>query len=312
MITRCHDNRDDDGADVPTVEIEEPELLPALPARGGDGFEAKEIETMRAAGVRIDDDDEPAPENVPNTEESRERATYEDWGHTGICYRRRLGCENIKAKINSDRATAEEQRYMNRGSLFLLFFPIAYLWSIVQYINIDLREYEKITYGELIRYIGIWFLIATVDGHSKKSFWMDDEDMDRRFQGSPFTLNDLMTESRFDFITRNLIFNIEQNPTYKDPFFPIRTLISKWNENLKSLFKPSWLVCLDESMSKWIQRWTCPGFVFCPRKPWPFGNEWHTIACSETTIIFFVELVEGQDRPRQLGGKNTITLGGKL
>ena len=136
--------------------------------------------------------------------------------------------------------------------------------------------------------------------------------MDRRFQGAPFTLNDLMTESRFDFITRNLIFNMEQNPTYKDPFFPIRTLISKWNENLKSLFKPSWLVCLDESMSKWIQRWTCPGFVFCPRKPWPFGNEWHTIACSETTIIFFVELVEGQDRPRQLGGKNTITLGGKL
>jgi len=70
-------------------------------------------------------------------------------------------------------------------------------------------------------------------------------------------------------------------------------------------------VCLDESMSKWIQRWTCPGFVFCPRKPWPFGNEWHTIACSETTIIFFVELVEGQDRPRQLGAKKYNNIGGK-
>ena len=44
------------GEDPPTVEIEEPELLPALPARGGDGFEAEEIETMRATGFVIDDD----------------------------------------------------------------------------------------------------------------------------------------------------------------------------------------------------------------------------------------------------------------
>ena len=155
MITRCHDNRDDDGADVPTVEIEEPELLPALPARGGDGFEAKEIETMRAAGVRIDDDDEPAPENVPNTEKTSEGATYEAWGYTGICYRRRIGCENTKAKINAKRATAEEQRCMNRGSWFLLFFPIAYVWEVVQYVNNELRDYDKTTYVELIRHIGI-------------------------------------------------------------------------------------------------------------------------------------------------------------
>jgi len=110
--------------------------------------------------------------NVPNTEETSERATYEAWGHTGICYRRRVGCDNTKAKINSDRATAEEQRHMNRGSWFLPFFPIAYIWDVVQYVNNELRDHDKITYGELIRYMGIRFLIATVDGHSKKSFWM--------------------------------------------------------------------------------------------------------------------------------------------
>ena len=36
------------GEDLSTIEIEEPELLPALPARGGHGFEAEEIETMWA------------------------------------------------------------------------------------------------------------------------------------------------------------------------------------------------------------------------------------------------------------------------
>ena len=85
-------------------------------------LEAEEIETMRAAGVLIDDDNEPAPENIPNAEETSEGATYEGWGHTGICYRRRVGCDNTRAKINAERATAEEQRYMNRGSCFFYFF----------------------------------------------------------------------------------------------------------------------------------------------------------------------------------------------
>ena len=38
-----------------------------------------------------------------------------------------------------------------------------------------------------------------------------------------------------------------------------------------------------------------------PRKPHPFGNEYHTICCGETGIMYFVELVEGKDRPAQLG-----------
>ena len=119
------------GEDPYTVEIEEPELLPTLPARGGDGFEAEEIETMRAAGVVIDDENEPSPENLPNAEETSEGATYEPWCHTGICNRRRVCCNYNKAKINLDRASVEEQRYMDRGSWFLLFFPMAYLLNVV-------------------------------------------------------------------------------------------------------------------------------------------------------------------------------------
>ena len=58
--------------------------------------------------------------------------------------------------------------------------------------------------------------------------------------------------------------------------------------------------CLDESMSIWTNRWTCPGWVFCPRKPHPFGNEYHTICCALSGILFRLELVEGRDRPKEL------------
>jgi hypothetical protein len=49
-------------------------------------------------------------------------------------------------------------------------------------------------------------------------------------------------------------------------------------------------------MSAWISRWTCPGWVFCPRKPHPFlGNEYHSICCGDSGIIYQIKLVEGKD-----------------
>ena len=60
-------------------------------------------------------------------------------------------------------------------------------------------------------------------------------------------------------------------------------------------FQPGWIACLDESMSTWTNKFTCPGFMFVPQKPWPFGNEYHTICCGLSGILFGLELVEGKD-----------------
>lgn len=99
-------------------------------------------------------------------------------------------------------------------------------------------------------------------------------------------------------------------PTQFDHFWEIRKLVDEWNNNMTNQFSPSWVVCLDESMSKWINKWACPGFICIPRKPWPFGNEWHTIACGKSGILFFVELVKGQDRPAWMGNKKYDEKGG--
>ena len=37
-----------------------------------------------------------------------------------------------------------------------------------------------------------------------------------------------------------------------------------------------------------------------PRKPRPFGNEYHTICCGISGILFKMQLVEGKDRPKEL------------
>ncbi|KAL7475016.1 hypothetical protein ACHAW6_000950 [Cyclotella cf. meneghiniana] len=51
-------------------------------------------------------------------------------------------------------------------------------------------------------------------------------------------------------------------------------------------------------MSTWTNKYTCPGFVFSPRKPKDKGNEYHTICCRLTGIMFDWEIVERNDRPR--------------
>jgi hypothetical protein len=100
-------------------------------------------------------------------------------------------------------------------------------------------------------------------------------------------------------------------PNYHDPFFEIRKLVEAWNKNMTSNFRPSWISCLDESMSTWVNKYICPGYMFVPRKPWPFGNEYHTIACGVSEILYRMELVEGKDEPKEGRGRKEFDELGK-
>ena len=80
-------------------------------------------------------------------------------------------------------------------------------------------------------------------------------------------------------------------------------MVHCWNENMAKNFIPSWINCIDESMSMWVNEYTCPGFMFVPRKPWPFGNEYHDACYAKSDIIWLVNLQEGKDQPWELGVK---------
>ena len=63
-------------------------------------------------------------------------------------------------------------------------------------------------------------------------------------------------------------------------------------------FIPSWINCIDESMLKWVNECTCPGFMFVP-----FGNEYHDAGCCDSDIVWAVDLREGKDQPPELSNK---------
>ena len=61
---------------------------------------------------------------------------------------------------------------------------------------------------------------------------------------------------------------------------------------MQKIFIPYCISCIDESMSVWVNKFTCPVFVFCPRKPHPKGNNCHTICFGESVIMHVWDIVE--------------------
>ena len=48
---------------------------------------------------------------------------------------------------------------------------------------------------------------------------------------------------------------------------------------------------------------TCPEFVFCPRKPHPKEKKYHAIYGGESGIIHKWEIIEGKDSTKFSAGK---------
>ena len=66
---------------------------------------------------------------------------------------------------------------------------------------------------------------------------------------------------------------------------------------MMELFTTSWVSCLDEYMSTWTNKYSCPGWMFVPCKPWPFGNKYHMVCSSLSGFLWQMEIVEGKDAP---------------
>ena len=141
--------------------------------------------------------------------------------------------------------------------------------------------------------------MATINGPDHREFWSLGE-VDWFFGCAPMRLHNFMSRKRFEAILKALAITARQPPAFRDRFWVVREVLEAWNSNMTEQFTPSWVSCLDESMSPWTNKYSCPGWMFVPRKPWPFGNEYHTVCCSLSGILWQMELVEGKDSPSEI------------
>ena len=274
-------------------------LEPATVIPVSSGNLAEDIHRLRFEGFSIDDDNEPAIENIPaannDTDQSVENSLYQDWDSRTTCNRKSEGhCqENPKLLKSSSSET--------RLGYFCLFLPTDYIQSVlIPATNCEI-EGSRLTYGEFMTYLGMWLLMSTQVKTSVREYFSSAPINPYTSNGALFRLNSVMPYNRFNEITRALTYTDDDPPTYRDKFYEVRKMLRSFNDHMTSIFLAGWVSCLDESMSIWTSKWTCPGWMFVPRKPHPKGNEYHSICCSTSGIMFGIELVEGKDRPRQRG-----------
>jgi Transposase IS4 len=256
----------------------------------GRAIDADDIEALRGA-IPIDDDNEPAPENIPTAVpgDNGECSYADAWGHSGICLRRTtMAVDNLPYFIGLTQSPT-------LVDYFEFLFPKEYLINVIlNRINDNISD-GKVSYGEFLRWIGCWYIMATITGPQRHEYWKQADIS--IFSGAPFRLSTVMTGKRFKSILCSIEYTTDNPPLYQDKFYRIRGIVDAWNANMAANFRSGWMNCLDESMMVWTSPFSCPGFMMVPRKPHPFGNEWHTICCGISGLLFRLELVEGKDSP---------------
>ena len=130
----------------------------------------------------------------------------------------------------------------------------------------------------LTQCFGMWFLMATVVGFSCQKFFSSHEYHETE-SSCPYHLSKFMTLKRLELVLEHLCLSAPNPPSYYNTFWEVTDMLIAWKKNMSIFFGLSWITCLDESMSTWNSRWTCPGWVLYSCKPHPFGNEYHTICC---------------------------------
>lgn len=272
------------------VEVDDNDIV-EVPTVTAHGDHAEDIARLRAQGYDVDDDNDPAPENEPNAR-NNDILQYDAWGSRMVCMRMSEGHRFEGPRLL--RHLAEDQK---RISWFLLFLPNQWMKEVLLVeLNKNILGSTPVTWPEFLRFLGLLFLMATVQVGCNRRSWFEDTEPSE-FEGAPFRLQKYMKRTRFDDIMNALRYTNLPPPPYKDKFHQVRQMLKAWNDNMFSVFTASWVSCLDESMSPWTSRWTCPGWMFVPRKPHPMGNEYHTICCGVSGIMYHMELVEGKDKP---------------
>ena len=112
----------------------------------------------------IDDNNAPAPENIPAPNKNTD-GIFGDWDHSGSCYRALAGGCCLNARIS----------YSPHINLFELFFFTAFVKNvIIPQTNKHLTEnrlQHELSYGEFLWWIGLWLLMSTINGPDHGMFW---------------------------------------------------------------------------------------------------------------------------------------------
>ena len=218
---------------------------------------------------------------------------YQEWTAVPLGFEleseavRKPGSFNVRLLTRADSRTHLDY--------FMYMFP-PMMAQIVECTN----KYGKAKYtrwrdtnkGELIRFFGLWLTMTTFETDSKRDSF--EKSVIGVIPGPQ--LRRFMPYNRFSQLSNVIAFAdmTVEIPT-SDPWYPIRAFVNSLNAHRKNHIVIGWLLCIDETMWKWIGL-GLPHQSYIPRKPEPLGVELKTVCDVESGIMVFIELQEGKRR----------------
>ena len=136
-----------------------------------------DVDDIQAAGnaaLMVDDDNMPAVENIPQQDTNNNNNNnniMSGWQHSGICACHSAIRTNATPMLKSLNTSDEMNNPTNLQLFEALFFKSFIQSTIIPKTNENLGGKGKVTYGEFLHWLGLWFLMGTVIGPQRHNFW---------------------------------------------------------------------------------------------------------------------------------------------
>ena len=157
----------------------------------------------------------------------------------------------------------------------------------------------KVTIAELKKWFGCILAMCCQPRATKEDYWKTVTEIDDLFPAADLGRFG-MSQDRWERLWSALEFD-QYGGDPNDKWACVRMFIDEWNDNSANMLDPGFLLCLDESMSRFLSRLkgddemkAAPHLSYVQRKPEPNGHEMKTTACCTTGCIIRVEVQEGK------------------
>ena len=106
----------------------------------------------------VDDDNEPAPENIPDVTTTKSRTPNGKWGWNGQCHWKLMGAQNLQPNLNI--VSGIHLDVLGYVAMFLMFLQKFFAETVTVKLTSDALV-QPLSMGELLRFIGIWLVITS-------------------------------------------------------------------------------------------------------------------------------------------------------
>jgi len=112
-------------------------------------------------GFEVDDDNEPAPENIPAPDAPQVGICEgQDWGWDGFDQRASLGGAMYNNPSFADGWTPQRKTFLD---IFLHLFPLEFFTNVIVEATSNAlfsADSARTSLGEMLRYLGMWMLMS--------------------------------------------------------------------------------------------------------------------------------------------------------